>query len=150
MFFKKFMSLILIFSVFLTACLPVQTDRDDDALTVLDDIVTQFQLEEGMIYSNRLDAEYPLTASMLERMFPERGDTADLVYVASSAVWFSRRFSEKEIIVFQICDLSHQRELLALLAKRAKKKENAVVFANGIYLYLICTDRNDAIMRYLE
>ncbi len=149
MFYRKYLSLLLVFSVLLTSCAPVKTEKDQDAMTVLEDIVMQFQLEEGVLYCNHPDAEYPLSASMLERMFPERGDTADLVYVVSSAVWFSRRFSQKEIIVFQICDLSHQRELLYLLAKRAKKKENAVVFANGIYLYLICTEQNEEIMRYL-
>ena len=33
--------------------------------------------------------------------------------------------------------------------EKSEKKENAVVFANGIYLYLICTEQNEAIMRYL-
>jgi hypothetical protein len=147
--YKKYLCLILIFSVFLTSCSSLKTEGREDAQAVLEDIIRTFSIEEGSLYSDRMDASYPLTASMLERMFPDRGDTADLVYVVSSAVWFSRRFSEKEIIVFQICDLSHQRELLYLLAKRAKKKENAVVFANGIYLYLICTEQNEAIMRYL-
>ena len=149
LFYKKCLSLVLIFSIFLMSCSPLQVDTERDSVTILNDIITQFQLEEGILYSDRMDAEYPLSASMLERMFPDRGDTADMIYIVSAAVWFSKRFSEREVIVFQICDLSHQRELLYLLAKRAKKKENAVVFANGIYLYLICTEQNEAIMRYL-
>ena len=36
------------------------------------------------------------------------------------------------------------------LQKRAKKKENAVVFADGVYVYLICTDQNEEISRYLQ
>ena len=75
---------------------------------------------------------------------------ADFPYVTSCAVYFSRHFSEREIVVLKLCDLSHQRELLRLLRKRAEKKENAVAFADGVYVYLICTDQNEEIKHYLE
>ena len=51
---------------------------------------------------------------------------------------------------FEVCDLSHTEDITHLLQKRAKKKENAVVFADGVYVYLICTDQNEAISRYLK
>ena len=140
----------MIFFLFLSSCVPLKTERKGDAAEVLLDILTEFHMENGALYSKKEDAEYRLTDPLLARMFPDTGDMADFAYVTSAAVWFSRRFSENEIIVFKLCDLSHQRELLRLLAKRAEKKENAVAFANGIYVYLICTDQNAEIMRYLQ
>jgi hypothetical protein len=70
--------------------------------------------------------------------------------VVSAAVYFSKRFSEHEILIFKVCDLSHTEDITRLLQKRARKKENAVVIADGVYIYLICTDQNESIINYLK
>ncbi|MBQ8497868.1 MAG: hypothetical protein IJ489_10510 [Clostridia bacterium] len=150
MFYKKLMIVLLIFSLLFVSCVPQKKMQKGDAQTVLEDILVQFGLENGALYSEKNDAQYRLTDALLARMFNHTGDLADFAYVDSAAVWFSRRFNEKEIVVLRLCDLSHQRELLRLLTERAQKKENAVAFANGIYVYLICTDKNEEIMRYLQ
>ncbi len=150
LFFRKILIYFLIFSLFFVSCAPLKNETKGDATEVLTDILSQFPIENGAVYSDQNGAEYPLTDALLARMFNDEGDMADFAYVTSAAVWFSRRFSEREIVVLKLCDLSHQRELLRLLARRAEKKENAVAFANGIYVYLVCTDRNEEIMRYLQ
>lgn len=150
LFYRKLWLVLIVLMFLLNSCRPFVSKPQGNAEEILQEIVSQFYLPDGVIYSKREDAEYLLTDSLLERMFPDTGDLADFYYVSSAAVWFSRRFSEGEIVVLELCDLSHQRELLRLLSKRTEKKENAVAFANGIYVYLICTDKNKEIMRYLQ
>lgn len=149
LFYKKLTVGFLIVSLLLVSCTPKKTIQKGDAYTVLEQILLQFNIENGAIYGKNEKADYLLTDALLERMFDHAGDLADFAYVESVAIWFSRRFNEKEIIVLKLYDLSHQRELLNLLSKRAAKKENAVAFANGIYVYLVCTDQNEVIMRDL-
>ena len=124
--------------------------KKGDAEEILRDVLSYFQITDGYLYSTRPLSEYPLTDAILARMFPERGDTEDLICVYSVAVYFSRRFCEHEIIVFELCDISSRDKMIALLQKRAKKKENAVVLSDGVYVYLICTDWNEEISRYLK
>ncbi len=148
---RKVLMWLLLLSVFLTSCFPFGTKkRTGDAEEVLSEILETFSISDGVIYSEKEGAAYPLTDALLERMFCDEGDMADFAYVTSCAVYFSRHFSEREIVVLKLCDLSHQRELLRLLRKRAEKKENAVAFADGVYVYLICTDQNEEIKHYLE
>ena len=71
-------------------------------------------------------------------------------FILSYRPYFSKRFCEYEIIVFELFDISSRDKIIALLQKRAKKKENAVVASDGVYVYLICTDRNEEINRYLK
>ena len=120
------------------------------AAEIMAALLSQVAQEDGFVYSSALDAALPLSDALLERMFPDTGDTADLECVVSAAVYFSKRFSEHEIVIFELCDRSHTEKIVRLLQKRAKKKENAVVFADGVYVYLICTDCNEAISRYLK
>ena len=122
----------------------------ENAGEVMEALLSEFSPGDGFFYSDGANAEYPLTDAVLERMFPGDGDLEDLFCVTSAAVWFSKRFSEHEIIVFELCDRSHRERIVGLLEKRARKKENAVVFADGVYVYLICTDSNEAISRYLR
>ena len=121
-----------------------------EAEEILRDVLSCFQISDGYIYSTKPLAEYPLSDAVLARMFPERGDTDDLYCLHSAAVYFSKRFCEDEIIVFELCDISNRDKILTLLQKRARKKENAVVFSDGVYVYLICTDQNEEISRYLK
>jgi hypothetical protein len=141
--------LILFLTIFLVSCAPSFAQKGD-ATAILEDLLCHFQIREGILYSDRTDAEHPLSDALLARMFDDDGDMADFAYVTSVSVYFSRHFSEREILVLQISDLSHQTILKQLLQKRARKKENAVVFTNGIDLYLICTNRNEDIIRYLK
>ena len=134
----------------LTACsVPAPTKQRGSAEEVLYEILSEFMFSDGFVYGSNLDSVLPLTDAMLARMFPDDGDTADLFCVKTAAVYFSKRFSEHEIIVFELCDRSHTEDIVWLLQKRAKKKENAVVIADGVSVFLICTDQNDAISRYL-
>lgn len=148
---KKLWLFLLIFVCFLTACgISLPHRRTESASQLMSEILSEFELEEGFVYESDLEAELPLTDQLLARMFPDDGDTEDLVCVISAAAYFSKRFSEHELLIFEVCDLSHTEDITHLLQKRAKKKENAVVFADGVYVYLICTDQNEAISRYLK
>ena len=147
---KKYciLAFLLIFAA--VSCGLPKTPRSGSAAEIMADILEHFEQGEGFVFTDERDAQYPLTDAMLARMFPDEGDTADLFCVVSSAVFFSKRFSDREITVFELCDISHTESIVSLLQKRAKKKENAVVFADGVYVYLICTDENEAISRYLQ
>lgn len=147
MLYRRFLIGFLALSLVFTSCVSPHKTLEGDATAVLEEILMQFPMPEGMIYSDRAEAAYPLTDALLARMFPDTGDMADFAYVVSVAVCVSRRFSDGEITVLELCDLSHREELKRLLKKRADKKENAVVFTNGVYVFLIATDHNEAIMR---
>ena len=148
---RKFLIFLFIMMFISVSCgFDIQNSNKGDAENILQDVLSYFQINDGSLYSTRPLAEYQLTDAILARMFPERGDTEDLICVQSAAVYFSKRFCENEIIVFELYDLSCRDKMLALLKKRARKKENAVVFADGVYVYLICTDRNEEISRYLK
>lgn len=146
---KRFLLILLGFSVLLVSCgTPVQ--EKGDAYQVVEKIMTHFELADGVLYSDREDADYFLSESMLERMFSEGYGLPEFEYVVSCAAYFSRRFSEGEIVVLKLCDKSHREELMKLCRRRAEKKENAVVYADGVYVYLICTDINDKILAYIK
>ena len=148
---KKLWLFLLIVTCFLTACnLSLPRGQSESASQIMSEILSEFALAEGFVYESDLEAELPLTDQLLARMFPDDGDTEDLCCVVSAAAYFSKRFSEHEILIFEVCDLSHTEDITRLLQKRAKKKENAVVIADGVYIYLICTDKNEAISRYLK
>lgn len=147
---KKFFLLTLLLAFALTSCGTPKKAHRGNAQEILSEILENFEQGDGFVYTDEVGAEYPLTDAMLARMFPDDGDTADLFCVVSAAVYFSRRFSDREILVLEICDISHTELIVRLLQKRAKKKENAVVFADGVYVYLICTDENEEISRYLQ
>jgi hypothetical protein len=147
---KKFFLLTLLLAFAFTSCGTPKTAHRGNAQEILSEILENFEQGDGFVYTDEAGAEYPLTDTMLARMFPDDGDTADLFCVVSAAVYFSRRFSDREILVLEICDISHTELIVRLLQKRAKKKENAVVFADGVYVYLICTDMNEEISRYLQ
>ena len=134
---KRFLLILLGFSVLLVSCgTPVQ--EKGDAYQVVEKIMTHFELADGVLYSDREDADYFLSDSMLDRMFSEGYGLPEFEYVVSCAAYFSRRFSEEEIVVLKLC------------RRRAEKKENAVVYADGVYVYLICTDINDKILAYIK
>ena len=148
---KKFVLSALLCAVLLTACaVSLPQKQTGEPAKIMADILAEFSLAEGFVYTSGPDAALKLTDAVLARMFPDDGDTADLFCVESAAVYFSKRFSEHEIVIFKLCDRSHTEKITRLLQKRAKKKENAVVIVDGVYVYLICTDKNEAISRFLE
>lgn len=148
---KKWIISALAFVFLLTACgVSVPKRRTGDAAQIMGEILSEFHPAEGFVYESRVGAALPLTDAVLARMFPDDGDTEDLFCLASAAVYFSKRFSEHEIVVFELCDRSHTEKIVRLLEKRARKKENAVVVADGVYVYLICTDQNEQISRFLK
>jgi hypothetical protein len=61
----------------------------------------------------------------------------------------SRRFSSEEIVVVKLHDRSYRDEVEALFLIRAKKKNNAIVFCDGVYVYLVCAENRDEIKRFL-
>ena len=141
--------MLLICAFIFSSCLPVFSEESRSADEILAAILAEFDMEDGYCYGTERDAMYPLTDALLERMFVgERLD--DLRYVDSMAVYFSRRYSEREIIVIRLLDMSHRKAVMALLLERAGKKENAVVFASSVYLYLLCTEQNESIRGYLS
>ena len=147
---KKLLPLLIV-ACFLTSCsLSLPRVRTESASQIMSEILSEFAIEDGFVYESDLEAELPLTDKLLARMFPDDGDTEDLVCVVSAAAYFSKRFSEHEILIFEVSDLSHTEDISRLLQKRARKKENAVVIADGVYIYLICTDQNESIINYLK
>ena len=148
---RKFLIFLCLIVFFSSSCSSGPNhSQKGDAEEVLQSVLSYFQLHDGYLYSTRPLSECPLTDAILARMFPEPGDTEDLICICSAAVYFSKRFCEYEIIVFELFDISSRDKIIALLQKRAKKKENAVVASDGVYVYLICTDRNEEINRYLK
>jgi len=148
---RKILIFIVLIPLIFTSCGPdLQHSKKGDAEEILRDVLSCFQITDGYVYSTRPLSEYPLSDALLARMFPERGDTEDLFCVNSAAVYFSRRFCENEMIVFELFDISGRDKIVSLLQKRARKKENAVVLSDGVYVYLICTDQNEEISRYLK
>ena len=148
---RKFLVFLLLLA-FLSVSCGKQSDilRQGNAEEILLDVLSHFQLAEGTVYSTGLLSENPLTDALLARMFPDQGDTEDLYCIRSAAVYFSRRFSDGEILVFELYDISNRDKITALFQKRARKKENAVVLSDGVYVYLICCDQNGEISRYLK
>lgn len=147
---KILVILFLIPFIFASCGQSIRHSKKGDAEEILRDVLSCFQITDGYVYSTKPLSEYPLSDALLARMFPERGDTDDLYCLRSAAVYFSRRFCEDEIVVFELCDISNRDKIQTLLQKRARKKENAVVFSDGVYVYLICTDQNEKISRYLK
>ncbi len=148
--FRNFFLCCLLSLFFVSCGFQGGTSKKGDAEDILREVLSSFGITDGSVYSNRPLAEYPLTDALLARMFPERGDTEDLFCVRSAAVYFSKRFCDDEIIVFELFDISGREKIVSLLQKRANKKENAVVLSDGVYVYLICTDYNTQISRYLK
>ena len=148
---RKFLIfLFLLLFVFSSCAQNTPYSKKRNADDILTDVLSRFGITDGYVYSSQPLAEYPLSDALLARMFPERGDTEDLICVRSAAVYFSRRFCKDEIIVFELFDISERNKIVSLLQKRARKKENAVVLSDGVYIYLICTDQNEEISRYLK
>ena len=148
---KKFILSALVCACLLSACgVSLSEGKRGSAREIMAELMQEFTFAEGYVYESGREAALPLSDAMLARMFPDDGDTADLFCVRSAAVYFSKRFSEHEIVIFELCDRLHTEDIERLLQKRAKKKKNAVVIADGVYVYLICTDQNEAISRYLR
>ena len=139
----------MILAFLLSGCGHADSDTGD-AVTVLTALTAHFEMKSGVIYGDGENDEHILTDAMLDRMFSDGQGLPEFAYVVSRAAYFSRRFSEEEIVVLKLCDRSHRGELMTLLRRRAAKKENAVVYADGVYVYLICTDRNEEIVKYLK
>ena len=148
---RKFLLFLFTILFLLVSCgSDALSSTKGEAEEILRDVLSQFQITDGSVYSTALSAEHPLTDALLARLFPERGDTEDLYCVRSGAAYFSKRFSKDEILIFELYDISNRDKIVALFRKRANKKENAVVLSDGVYVYLICTDRNAEISRYLK
>ncbi len=145
---KRILLICLCPIIFLSSCSVPFSKENRRAEVILEEMLMQFSICDGFLYQKTGDAEHPLTDAMLTRLF-EGADLADLRYVASMAVFLSRRYRSTEIMIIELYDISHRDALQKLLEKRAKKKENAVVLTNGVYLYLICTEQNEEIKKFL-
>lgn len=113
------------------------------------DVMIHFQVSDGYLYSRDEKAEYLLTDAMLERMF-SGASLEDLRYAESMAAYFSGRFCESEIVVIELFDMSHRKTIVSLLTKRAELKERATVYAQGNYVFLICTEQNEEILEIIR
>lgn len=146
---RKWMSVFLLFTIFLTACAPSFSEKES-AAEKLSAVLDEFDLTSGTVYSTDMDAEYPFTDAMAERMFFFGRDISALSHAESTAVYVSHRFSAEEIVVMKLCDPSHRDEVERLFQLRAEKKKNAIVFHDGVYVYLICTDQNEQICQFIK
>ncbi len=135
-------------SVFLVSCAPARREGRS-AYAILQELLSAFPMGDGYCYGTVSDAEKTLTDEMVARLFLDMR-VEDLRYVEEMAVYLTKSFREGEIIVMKLFDPSHAGAVMSLLKRRAEKKENAALLQNGVYLYLICTDRNEAIISYLK
>ncbi len=144
---KRFLIFLLAWVFVLTAC---ETGKREErcAEDIMAAIFSEFPLSDGYIYSNARDAELVLSDAMLERLFAG-ARLEDLRYVKTMAVYLSARYSEGEIFIMELYDISHMHAVKSLLKKREEKKENAVLVTNGVYLYLIATEQNAEIVKFL-
>ena len=150
-FFMKIRILfLLVIAVLVSSCTPTWTAEQGDAEEVLEEILNRFEFSDGVVYSDRNDADFVLSDAMIERMFSDGYGVPAFEYVVSCAAYLSRRYSDHEIVVIKLCDKSHREEMMQVCRRRAAKKENAVVYADGVYVYLICTDRNEEILDYIK
>ncbi len=145
---RKFCALLILCAVFLTSCAPVFS-ADESAAEKLYAVLAEFSLTEGAVYSTEDNEDYLFTDAMAERMFFWGRDISSLSHAHSMAVYVSRRFSSEEIVVAKLYDLSHRDEVEALFLIRAEKKKNAIVFCDGVYVYLVCAENRDEIKRFL-
>lgn len=145
---KKLSVFLALALFFLTSCGSVPRERGT-AEAALRDILARFGMEDGVIYGDG-EGEEPLSDGMLASLLCEGGASSYLRYVESRAVYFSRRFSPHEILVLRLSDKSHRQEAVTLLRRRAEKKKNAVVYADGVYVFLLCTDKNAEILSYIK
>ncbi len=139
---KQVCLLLLILALILCGCHKVQ--NKGSAPEILDEVLGEVPLSEGYVYV-RDGTQKTLTDAMLARLFPD-ARLDDLCYVKSMALYLSGRFCEDEILILELYDPSHGEALLALLKKRSEKKENAVLYADGVYLYLISGEKNKEIL----
>lgn len=146
---RKYCVLLLFIISMLSSCSSF-SEKDIDAEEKLVGVLDAFSMHEGVLYSTRDGAKYALSDSVQERMFFYGKDISSLTQVESAAAYFSRRFSEEEIVVLKLFDLSYREEVMALCKLRASKKENAIVFCDGVYVYLVCTKQNEEIRRFLK
>ena len=135
-------------AVLFTSCAPVFS-VDDSAAEKLYAVLAEFSLTEGAVYSTEEKEDYPFTDAMAERMFFWGRDISALSHAQSTAVYVSRRFSSEEIVVVKLRDRSYRDEVEALFLIRADKKKNAIVFCDGVYVYLVCAENRDEIKRFL-
>lgn len=147
-FLRKFCALLILCAVFFTSCSPIFS-ADDSAVEKLYTVLTEFSLTEGAVYSTEENEDYFFTDAMAERMFFWGRDISALSHAESTAVYVSRRFSSEEIVVAKLHDLSHRDEVETLFLSRAEKKKNAIVFCDGVYVYLVCAENRDEIKRFL-
>ena len=145
---RKFLSLWLLCAVLFTSCTPAFS-ADDSAAEKLYAVLAEFSLTEGAVYSTEENEDYPFTDAMAERMFFWGRDISALSHAQSTAVYVSRRFSSEEIVVVKLRDRSYRDEVEALFLIRAEKKKNAIVFCDGVYVYLVCAENRDEIKRFL-
>lgn len=143
---RKLWILVLLLVCMLTSC--IGSDAHGSAKEAVESVLMHFHITDGVVYGDS-DEQYRLSDSMLSLMFD--GDSLpEFEYVESCAAYFSRRFSQHELVVLRLYDMSHREELAALCKRRAEKKENAVVFYDGVYVYLICMENNGEIVSYLK
>ena len=140
----RYICVLLVIAMLFSSCGNAYT-QTASAEALLQEVMLEFEIEDGYLYSRDAMAEHPLTDAMLERAFLG-ASLEDLRYAESVAVYFSGRFCDHEIIVIKLFDMSHRKAMVSLLTKRADLKEDALVSVWEDYVFLICTDRNEEIL----
>lgn len=148
---KKLFILLLAVLVSLPLGSCGRENRRGSAEAVLSGIIGSFGLQSaGTVYSDGKDAKRELSDGMLSSMFAGGGNIGTFSHVVSCAAYFSLKFSGDEIVVIELCDISHRGEIYDMCERRAAKKKNAVVYAEGRFVYLICTDFNADVTDYIR
>ena len=143
---KKIICLALIFSVLtLSACGVVDGESAGEKMRKITD---GFSLSErGTLYLRGEDGERELTDELLSRLFADGGNITAFENAKTCAVFLFRDFYGGEIDIIELCDVSHQPEMLSVMQRRAKKKPGAVVFSKGRYVFLVCCENAEEIKR---
>lgn len=125
--------------------------QDGSALRKLNMITDTFSLSGmGAVYARGEKCERELSDELVARMFSEGGNITAFENVKSCAVFLFQNFSDGEIDVIELCDVSHKPEMLAVVNRRARKKSGAVVLSRGRYIFLISCDDAEKIADYIR
>ncbi len=125
--------------------------QDGSALRKLNMITDEFSLSEmGAVYARGEECERELSDELVARMFSEGGNITAFENVKSCAVFLFQNFSDGEIDVIELCDVSHKPEMLAVVNRRARKKSGAVVLSHGRYIFLISCNDAEKIADYIR
>lgn len=141
-------ALLFFILIYFVGCGTVQ---EGSAVYKLNMIISEFSLSEmGAVYARGEECERELSDGLIATMFSEGGNITAFGNVKSCAVFLFRDFSDGEIDVIELCDISHKPEMLAMVNRRAGKKSDAIVISRGRYIFLLNCENAENIADYIR